>query len=310
MAKTTRSRTGQAPIRGYDNWTIGEMQRKLGRRSVSELRSLLQYEKGSRKRKGALDAIERALAAHGGPSATEPRRAAKRPAAKAPSPKPEKPSKGLIGGIVERIGQRVSEALGVRPRGALDLEKLLDRLSEFLEHERGGRKLYELGLEKVEDEEQRDRIAEFLEQTRRHEEILTGMIQELGGSVSLLSESAELDRRRSEALFEVDVEGEVGLLTFFQNLVIAELTCQMNWNFLSSALDEIDDEEVRGVLEPSVSEVGDEEDEHFRWAQKQLEACSLALLFPREDAEPDAGREPLGREEPEGGEDEGESEAA
>lgn len=280
MAKTTRPTSSRAPIRGYDNWTVGEMQKKLGRRTRDELVALRDYEKGSRHRKGALDAIERAIErasegtkGHGGSRRPSGRAGASRSRTQPGS------RRGGVSGFVESIQRRVGQALGSAPEGTLDRQVFMDRLSEFLEHERGGAKIYELGLEKVEDEEQRERIQEFLDQTRRHEEILTGVIQELGGNPDQLSESAELDRQKSEALVEVDAEGEVGLLNFFQSLFIAELTCHMNWEFLSKCVRYCDDEEVRSVLDPHVSGIEDEEDEHVNWARKQLEECSMKMAF-------------------------------
>lgn len=228
----------------------------------------------------------------GGPSSRGGRggKRAKSPPGSSSKRSPGRPAaerRTTVTSIVESIQRRVSEALGsARPEGRFDRRALMDRLSEFLEHERGGAKLYELGLEKFDDDEPRDRIQEFLDQTRRHEEILTGIILELGGHPDALSESAELDRQKSEALLEADAEGEVGRLNFFQNLFLAELTCHMNWEFLATCLRGIDDEEVRAVLEPHVLAIEDEEDEHVNWAKKQLEECSLSMVFRAGD---DAG---------------------
>src|SRR5690242_3428613 len=106
MARNKTKQGGaSAPVRGYDNWTIGELRQKLARRSAEELDSLLGYEKGGRKRKGAIDAIKRALsevseAASGGSGKSS--RSSKRPSnggSKEASPG----KKSQLGGVMERV---------------------------------------------------------------------------------------------------------------------------------------------------------------------------------------------------------------
>src|SRR5207248_904846 len=116
--------------------------------------------------------------------------------------------------------------------GGVDREALFDRLSEFLEHERNVAQVYELGLEKVEDEEQRDRLEEFLGEARGHVEALTEIVRKLGGNPDQLSESAELDRQKARALIEVDAPDDAGLLNYFQTLAMFTLADYMNWRIL------------------------------------------------------------------------------
>src|SRR5689334_277653 len=69
MARSRTKRiSSSAPVPGYDKWTIGGLRQKLARRAPEELRGLLDYEKGGRKRKGAIDAIKRVLDDIGGGS--------------------------------------------------------------------------------------------------------------------------------------------------------------------------------------------------------------------------------------------------
>ena len=60
-------------------------------------------------------------------------------------------------------------------------EWLKDFLSEMLAVERGGVKFYEKALSELSHEELRDRLEEFLEETRRHVELCEEMVGAAGG---------------------------------------------------------------------------------------------------------------------------------
>jgi rubrerythrin len=271
----------RAPIRGYDNWTIAEMQKRLARRSPEELQALLVYERASRRRKGAIEALARVIALQGGRSAGKPkarRTRAGRPASPATArrsvaPPPEPRATRTM------TAEVVAEAVSLAEGRELDRAALLDKLSEYLEHERNGVKLYELGLEKIDDEEQRDRLEEFLEQTRLHAEVLAGMLRSLGGNPDERSPSAELDHERNAAVREVEADGEVGRIDYFQNLAIQEFVCHASWELLMRCTHAIQDEEVKRVLEEKTASIEDEEDEHYRWALKQATDLTVARLF-------------------------------
>ncbi len=192
---------------------------------------------------------------------------------------------------IERTRSRPRELVATPELGPFDRRRLMDLLSEFLQHERSAVELYELGLEKDLSEEQRERIEEFLEQTRRHVDILSTIISALGGDKDLLSPEAELDREKSRVLVEADTEGPAATLNFFQSLMIAELVDHQNWAFLEKAVSRVDDEEVAAVLEGHVESIEDEEDEHFRWARKQVADLSFQWVFPTPLEPPESSRE-------------------
>jgi len=274
----TKHAGGQAPVRGYDNWTIGELRHKLGRRDPDQLEQLLEYEKSTRRRKGAIEALERALEEKRDRMAETKDESEKSGAAE---PRIEKILDRVRSGVKAGV-KKMRELTGMSSEdlGAFSRESFMERLSEFLEHERGGAKIYDSGLEKDGlTDDQRERLQGFREQTQRHIEILSKVISDLGGDPNQLSESAELDKRKADGLLETDCEGEVGLLNFFQNLLIAELVDHMNWEFITKVRSEIDDEEVVRVLDENIGGVEDEEDEHFRWAQRQVEELSMRQVF-------------------------------
>src|SRR5438105_2997578 len=54
---------------------------------------------------------------------------------------------GVRSGVKNGV-KKVRELVGLEELGAFSREAFMDQLSEFLEHERGGAVLYELGLDK------------------------------------------------------------------------------------------------------------------------------------------------------------------
>ncbi len=206
--------------------------------------------------------------------------------AKKRAPKEARPP---IKTMVERVKsgvqqgiEKVRELAGFphEPLGEFSRPKFMGRLSEFLEHERNGAKLYEQGLVKPGmTEDQLERLREFAEQTNRHIDILTTITVALGGDPDVLSEAALLNRQKAGGLIDTDAEGETGLLNYFQDLMIAEWVDHMNWELLAKVKGKIDDEEVARVLSEHVESIEDEEDEHYRWAVKQVEDLSLRGVF-------------------------------
>jgi Domain of unknown function (DUF892) len=203
--------------------------------------------------------------------------------------------------------KRVRELVrrGEKPPGIFSRDHFIDRLSEFLEHERNGVKLYELGLEKEMSPERHDRLHEFLEETQRHVEVLTTIMRALGADPDQLSQAAELDREKGRALLDADAGDRGALLDYFQNLMVAELVDRANWDFLETVRRNVDDEEIGPILDAYVEEIRNEEDEHFRWAEAQVEELGLDYVFggTPEGAEEmgpedlDEGEEGIGRPE-------------
>ena len=91
---------------------------------------------------------------------------------------------------------------------AFKRDELMDKLSEFLTVEHGGVKLYEAALRQVKDREVRDKYQEFLSQTRRHGEILTNIIEKLGGQPSYKSVGAKMAEPKAKALLKTMSEGK------------------------------------------------------------------------------------------------------
>jgi rubrerythrin len=162
-------------------------------------------------------------------------------------------------------------------------DELMDKLSEFLTVERGGVKLYEAALRHVHDREVKEKYQEFLRQTHRHEEILTEIIEKLGGKPSHMSAGAKVAKQKAEALLKTmsetsglsRAEAEINAI---ENIVIAETKDHADWELLGHLAHRSEDSHLSRLLKPAVSEVEGQEDEHLSFSKKKMGELALKGL--------------------------------
>ena len=162
-------------------------------------------------------------------------------------------------------------------------EELMDKLSEFLTVEQGGIKLYEAALKLVRNREVKDKFREFHQQTIRHHEILTEIIEKLGGKAAYKSVGAKLAEAKANALLKTMTSTTTKTpaqaeLNAIENIVIAETKDHADWELLGHIARRSQDSRLSQLLKPAVSEVEDQEDEHLHWTQKKLGELTLAGL--------------------------------
>ena len=162
-------------------------------------------------------------------------------------------------------------------------EELMDKLSEFLTVEEGGVKLYEAALKHVHDREVKEKFHEFHNQTVRHVEILTNIIEKLGGKPSYKSAGAKIAHEKATALLKTMSETKATLrdeaeLNAIENIVIAETKDHADWELLGHIAHRSEDSHLSQLLKPAVSEVEKQEDEHLHWTQKKMGELALAAL--------------------------------
>jgi rubrerythrin len=159
---------------------------------------------------------------------------------------------------------------------------LMEKLSEFLAVEKGGVKLYEKALLIVKDAQVHDKFVEFLDQTRKHEEILTRVIRELGGDPNFISAGAKVADAKAQALLKtMDGEGltpKDAELNAIENIVIAETKDQADWELLGRIARRTNDTKLSTVLKPAVKEVEPQEDEHLTWTKQQMSRLAVEML--------------------------------
>jgi rubrerythrin len=166
---------------------------------------------------------------------------------------------------------------------AFKRDELMDKLSEFLTVERGGVKLYEAALKLVHNREVKEKYQEFLRQTRRHEEILTDIVEKLGGKPSYKSAGAKIAEEKAEALLKTMTEtkgmsAQDAEINAIENIVIAETKDHADWELLGHIAHRSEDSHLSQLLKPAVSEVESQEDEHLSFSKKKMGELALKGL--------------------------------
>jgi rubrerythrin len=156
---------------------------------------------------------------------------------------------------------------------------LLEFLSEFLAVEKGGIELYTGAWARSTDPEIKRTFDEFLTQTKRHAELLTRVILEIGGDPEFISPGAKLQEARTQSMLKLEVPNHLRELADAENLLLAETKDHADWSFLKSISPSIRDDKERAAVEAIVGEVEQEEDMHLKFAKKAVDRLAHKLAF-------------------------------
>jgi rubrerythrin len=165
----------------------------------------------------------------------------------------------------------------------MERQVLMDKLSEFLMVEQGGLELYRVALSRTTDPEIKQHYQEFAQETDRHRAILIRLIERLGGDPSYVSPTARLAQVKAASLLEVALridgfsqqEREANDL---ENVLLAETKDHADWHLLEQLVQQVEDAEVKRVIEEAVREVEGQEDRHLEWARSTLAQVALQML--------------------------------
>jgi rubrerythrin len=169
-------------------------------------------------------------------------------------------------------------------------DQLHELLFQGLETERGGIEIYTTALECVLNEDLREEWSEYLEQTTRHEQIMTAALTKLGLDPETDTSGRRVVRSIGESLVSamqmVRAAGppEAAELVAGECVVHAETKDHLNWELMGLAADEAD-EQTAEVLRAALEEVEDEEDEHLYhstgWTRELwLQSLGLKAVLP------------------------------
>jgi len=165
----------------------------------------------------------------------------------------------------------------------VERQVLLDKLSEFLMVEQGGLELYRVAASRAEIPELRQRYEEFGRQTARHREVLTRLIQQLGGDPNYVSPTARAAQVKAAKLVEsaLVVDGLAPIeiqISDLENVLLAETKDHADWQLLSQLATQPIDDAVKQAVAAAVKEVEQEEDRHVEWARQTLGQLCLQMV--------------------------------
>ena len=164
-------------------------------------------------------------------------------------------------------------------------EWLKDFLSEMLAVEMGGVKLYDKALNELQHPEHEDKLGQFLQQTERHVELCTEMLEAAGGDSNYQSPGAQAAEQKADGLMSAEVPVEMADLNNIENLVLAETKDHWNWETLASVVSKIGDAELKRMATKAISEVRKQEKMHLDWNEKTLSKLAMesAMRAPGEN---------------------------
>jgi rubrerythrin len=173
-------------------------------------------------------------------------------------------------------------------------EQVVELLIQSLAHERGGIKVYEAALRCARDSGLRKEWSKYLDETRRHEQVLLEITQKLGIDPERQSAGREVVTMLGNALVRAMQQAResgdpaAAQLVACECVVLAETKDHANWDLLSRVCEHATGP-LRDALHPSVQEVEDQEDEHLYHSRgwcRELWRKSLglsAILPPPEE---------------------------
>jgi rubrerythrin len=167
-------------------------------------------------------------------------------------------------------------------------------LYQALETERGGVKIYETALRCVQHEKLKEEWEEYLDHTRRHEQVVLKVFEAFELDPDRDTPGREVVRHHGESLvqaMEMALEAgppEAAQLVAAECVVLAETKDHLNWELLGHVTTRVTGDE-RQALNAALEEAEEQEDEHLYhttgWA-RELWIASLgmrAVLPPPEE---------------------------
>ncbi len=179
----------------------------------------------------------------------------------------------------------------------MESKQFKELLLQSLEHEMGGVKVYEAALECVVNPDLREEWQEYLEQTRRHVEILTALCVSLEVDPQEDSPGRPIVRSLGAALvqaMEMALQGgnpNAAQIVAAECVVLAETKDHLDWELIGKCIEKLPEEQAQAVRE-AAEHVEDEEDEHLYhtkgWCRELwIESLGMKAILPPPEEEKD-----------------------
>jgi rubrerythrin len=176
-------------------------------------------------------------------------------------------------------------------------EQVHELVLQALETEQGGIQIYETAVQCAANDELREEWEKYLEQTRRHEQIMLDLCDTLGIDPKEESPGRDVVRHIGESLVEAmrkaqqAANPEAAQLVACECVVLAETKDHLNWE-LMEAVSKDAKGETKAALAAAVEEVEDEEDKHLYhtqgWTRELwLDTLGLTAVLPPPEEERD-----------------------
>ncbi len=172
----------------------------------------------------------------------------------------------------------------------MEMQQLRELIGQSLEHERGGKLVYETAIQCVMTDGLREEFEKYLDETHEHIRILEGVCEVFGidpHNPTLLGECVHgVSVALVEAMQKAKQGGDAAAVEVFacECVVLAETKDHLDWQLLKECVPGLSGEQAR-VLQEAVDAVEDQEDEHLYhskgWCREVwLQSLGLEAVFP------------------------------
>ena len=169
-------------------------------------------------------------------------------------------------------------------------EQVKELLIQSLEHERGGIQVYETALKCALNEDLKEEWEKYLDQTRNHERILTGVFQKLELDPNEDSPGRRVVKSLGAALVEAmnmalqAGNPEAAELVACECVVLAETKDHADWELIAKCAEKSSGKQ-KSVLQEASDEVEEQEDEHLYhskgWCRELwLQSLGMKAVLP------------------------------
>jgi ferritin-like metal-binding protein YciE len=176
-------------------------------------------------------------------------------------------------------------------------EQLNQLLYEALETEMGGIQVYEGAIQCATNDELREEWQEYLEQTKKHEQIVRGVFDKMGLDPAAETPGRKVVRHIGESLVKaMEMARQAGnpeaaQLVAAECVVEAETKDHLNWELLAQVVEKSKGED-RQVLKEALEQVEEEEDEHLYhtkgWSRELwIQSLGMPAVIPPPEEEKD-----------------------
>lgn len=191
-------------------------------------------------------------------------------------------------------GTRRSTRAAVTEPNEMQVEELV---LQALETELGGVQVYETAVRCAQNDDLREEWQEYLEQTRRHVEVVQDLCEKLGIDAEKETPGRAVVRHLGESFVAAmqkaleEAPGEAAQLVAAECVVLAETKDHQNWSLIGELAD-ADEGETAEAFAQAYEEVEDEEDEHLYhtmgWSRELwIESLGLPAQLPPPEEEKD-----------------------
>jgi rubrerythrin len=177
----------------------------------------------------------------------------------------------------------------------LDTKQMRELLLQSLEHERGGVKVYETALTCVVNDDLKKEWSEYLDQTRRHVQILEGVFDKLEIDPEEQSPGREIVRDLGASLVAAMKKAKqagnpaAAQIVACECVVLAETKDHADWELLAKCAEQLKGAQKQALLE-ACETVEDQEDEHLYHSKGYcrelwLDSLGLPAVLPPPEEE-------------------------